>query len=220
LLLASVAAEAKGFLVTGRRFVHLDSNTVLDIEIEPPDPRLEAAFKAAGAHWVSARDLKRIRQHKQVIYLVGECGSDTRAGVFMLAASAVLRAGGHSVKVESSGLAHSRAKWLQLTHNHYLFRAHEAFVLYVTGDDVFSCGMHNLGLPDAIIRSNASSNPVALLRTFTYYLFTESPVVRNGQTFAAAKGEPGYRLFHEASSPYPPGDLFANPYGVWRLEPL
>jgi hypothetical protein len=138
----------------------------------------------------------------------------------MQAAAAIIEAGGFAVKVESSGIAHSAETWLDFARNSHLNAAHPAFVIYVTGSETYSCGMHVLGLPDAIMNSDDSDNAVELLRVFTHYVFAEEPEIRSQQTFSAGPNEPGYRLTHERPGLYEVDDLFHNPNGYWRLTPL
>jgi len=92
--------------------------------------------------------------------------------------------------------------------------------VYVTGEQVYSCGMHNLGYPDAIIDAGASENPVELLRVFSYYLFSERPAVATGETFRASEHAPRYRLSLEPCELYDSDDIFHNPYGMWRLTQM
>ncbi|MDQ4090068.1 MAG: DUF4261 domain-containing protein [Actinomycetota bacterium] len=84
-----------------------------------------------------------------------------------------------------------------------------------------SCGMHNLGLPDVVVPSVL--DPVEgldLVRCFLYFQLVDRPRLHDGETFAAAEGEPIYRLRHVP----PPADenewdeLFTNEHGVWHLE--
>lgn len=138
----------------------------------------------------------------------------------MQAAAALIEAGGFAVKIENAGIAHSAETWLDLARYSHLNSAHQAFVIYVTGAETYSCGMHTLGLPDAIIDSDDSVDAVELLRIFTYYVFAEAPEIRPGQTFSAGPDEPAYRLSHESLDLYDVDDLFHNPNGYWRLTPL
>ena len=218
-LITSIARQSGGYLFAGRVLMHPGTKLAFELEIEGPDPRLAKAFQAAGRHWVTAEDLARIETHTFVLYLVSTGGSRERAEAAMAAAAALLRAGGLAVKIESTGLAHSRATWLDLVERRHLLSAHKAFVVYVTGRDVYSCGMHNLGYRDAIIQATAADDPVELLRSFTFYEFSENPTIRSGETFSLAPDAPAYRLLEEPCTLYDEASLFTNPFGMWRLEP-
>ena len=91
-------------------------------------------------------------------------------------------------------------------------------ILLITVGVIVFCGMHNFGLPDAIVDSNESENPCELLRVFTLYLLSESPVIKDGQTFSVDSESPIYRI--KACPPINYGDdtLFNNPFGMWRRQ--
>ncbi|CTP82364.1 hypothetical protein A6R71_10695 [Xanthomonas translucens pv. arrhenatheri] len=219
-LLARIVRDSGGYLFAGQVLLHLQSGDAFELHYEPRDPRMADAFAAAGPHWLDSDDMARIHAHASVVYLIGDGGSRARAEAMMLAAAALLDAGGLGVKVESSRVAHGPGAWRQLCADLALFSAHRAYVLNLTGEQVHSCGMHQFGMKDAIVAAQAADDPVALLHTFTWYLFTEAPPMREGHTFAVAEDAPRYRLDAEPSAQFQPGDLFANPYGLWRLTPL
>jgi hypothetical protein len=135
-------------------------------------------------------------------------------------ASGVLRAGGTGVKVESSAVSHSAEGWLDLAAQKPVLALYEAYVTFVRGrDHYFSCGMHNLGLRDAMV-DIAVPPPEAwrLLQAFQQYLLLEDPALEDGQLFRQTPDSPTFRLHREACALYPDDDLLYNPYGMWRLE--
>lgn len=181
---------------------------------------MERAFRAAGPHWRDAPEMDAIARHCSVIYLIGAGGTSSAAESMIRAAAALLAVGGLGVKVESSGVAHSPKQWQALAANLDLYSAHDALVVYVTGDETYSCGMHLLGLPDTITVRTDRSSGTELLRVFTRYIYRETPVLRDGQTFAVEASAPVYSVWCDQAIVYPTGSLFANPYGYWRLEPV
>jgi hypothetical protein len=218
-LVSSIMGDSGGYLFVGRVLMQLETKEAFELQVEQPDPRLMNAFHAAGRHWVRAEDLARIDAHTFVLYLIAPGGSRAKAEAAMAAAGGLLRAGGLAVKVETAGIAHSRETWLEFVEKRYLFSAHRALVVYVTGEQVYSCGMHNLGYRDAIVDAGAAADPAELLKVFTYYLFTENPTIRPGETFSVAPGTPVYRVEDEPCALYDGDSLFTNPYGMWRLSP-
>jgi hypothetical protein len=83
-----------------------------------------------------------------------------------------------------------------------------------------ACGMHNLGHPDAVVEADIPPTEAAqLLHTFAGYLLVENPTLKNRETFSIDAAAPRYRLVHEPCTMYEAGDLFHNPYGVWKLVP-
>jgi hypothetical protein len=136
----------------------------------------------------------------------------------MLAARGLLDAGGLGVKVESSGLAHAPAAWRQMCSEFHLFSPYHAFVVVVTGQsEAYSCGMHTFGLRDAHVTGERSSDPLQVARTFSWYLFTERPEMKEGQTFSCDAQSPVYRIRSSGGPDYDPDSLFINPYGTWQL---
>jgi hypothetical protein len=137
----------------------------------------------------------------------------------MRAAHALVEAGGLGVKVDSTGIAHGPAYWFDLCDKLDQLTAHRALVVYVMGkDDVFSCGMHNFGLPDAMTSARDKAAAADMLRTFTRYLLEQAPVFEDGHTFSVREGKPVYRVRKVPARDYGPHSLFNNPYGAWRLE--
>jgi hypothetical protein len=189
---------------------------VLELEVCPRDGRMMNSFRAAGPHWAGTAEMERIQEHEMVLYLVGEGGSPDRATAFIKAGAGLIHAGGLGVKVESAGLAFSPVEWLQLANG--IFTEHRGFVVYVTGQETYSCGMHNPGMRDAVVNSDEAADPVELLREFTRFLFIEKPMLAVGHTFSVAKDAPRYRLVEEVCEFYEPDHLFTNPYGIWRLN--
>ncbi len=216
----AVMHDSDGYVMFGEHLLNVALSFKCEIEFCGPDQRMEQAFSASGSHWRDTPEMRAIAEHRSVVYLVGQGGTYAAAEAMILAAGALLDAGGLGVKIESSGLAHPVEKFRNLVAQLYMCSAHEALVVYVTGREIYSCGMHLLGLPDAITTSAGKEEGVELLREFTRYLFREAPEICDGQTFAADPDSPGFRLRRDHSILYPPGSLFANPYGYWRLEPL
>lgn len=94
------------------------------------------------------------------------------------------------------------------------------------GEVLFTCGMHLLGLPDvevplASLDGDDVSAAVHALAGFALYLASEAPrgSVGDGEGFRAGPGAPRYVLSSRPCSRYDEGDLFYNPWGVWRLAP-
>jgi len=212
------AIPETGYIFADGVMTSLDSGDVFRLEDYEPDARLVNAFRSAGRHWMTDDNEKKIGQHSLVLYLVADGGSHERAKAAMLAAAALLRAGGYAVKVETSGIAHAKEDWLDFCEHLHLYSAHRALVVYVTGDKTYSCGMHNLGLPDAIVDTSDTSGAAELIRTFTWYLFSESPAIRDGETFSVGDDQPAYKLNITDCHLYEQDDIFFNPFGLVQLQ--
>lgn len=220
-LIRRLARDRTGYLFAGRILMCMDTHFKCELVLEGPDDRMLRAFEASGPHWRDTPEMAAISEHSSVVYLVGSGGSQQNAESLMRAGAALLRAGGLGVKIESTGLSYKPADWHEHCENLHLLFAHRALVVYLTGADVCSCGMHNLGLKDAATPSrNDPAAATELLRVFTQYLFTESPSIRAGQTFSVDEDAPVYRIEEQDSQTYDKNSLFHNPYGIWRLVPL
>lgn len=216
-LVQSVAGKSGGYVLARGLLMHLETEATFEVMIEGPDTRMSEAFLAAGRHWMADADIERIDAHTLVLYLIAPGGTLALAKAAMAAADGLLGAGGLAVKVESTGLAHSAAQWGDLVRNGDKLSVFRAFVLTAEGDPSYSCGMHNIGLRDVIISEPDVENVSALLGHFCLYHFTESPVLRSGETFALGPDEPQYFLQKESCETYEDGSSFANPFGMWRL---
>ncbi|WP_165390895.1 DUF4261 domain-containing protein [Pseudoduganella lutea] len=217
-LLERIIRDSDGYLCLGPLLMHMETKDKFELQFEEFDTRMTSAFASAGRHWEGTDDMDRIATHASVVYLIGEGGSRASAERLMLAGEGLLKAGGLGVKVESSGVAHSPRAWRGLVAARHLFGVHDAFVLYVRGAHVYSCGMHHFGLPEAMVDEADVDDAAELLRTFTRYLLDENPTIRAGQTFATAADAPVFRIVEGVPIDYDADSLFRNPHGMWRLE--
>lgn len=220
-LIASLVDNGTDYLFAGGILMHLPTGFTVSLEFEDqPDPNLAPAFRSGGMHWAESPEMTAIDSHSSIAYLVGDGGSRDAAEQLMRAATALLQAGGLGVKVESSGLAHSKTTWLDLTGNVHLFSAYRAYVVTVGSEsEIYSCGMHTFGQYD--VRVDAAIPDAGVLAgAFTHYLFSESPQISAGQTFSPEPDAPRYRIESTEPIDYGPDSLFTNPYGTWRLVPI
>jgi hypothetical protein len=99
--------------------------------------------------------------------------------------------------------------------------------------DFYSCGMHLLGQPDAIISAEIAdlafgnegernTEIVNLFFMFDYYLLAECPAdgMQEGHTFRMHEQSPRFRLRLEDCTGYDEDDFFHNPYGRWRFADI
>ena len=161
-----------------------------------------------------------IDDHATVAYLIAPGGSREAADAMMRAGAALIDAGGLGVKVDSTGIAHAPAYWIDMCEQLDQVTAHRALVVYVAGNDVYSCGMHNFGLPEAITSADNKTEAADMLRFFTRYLLENAPKLADGHTFSVSEGKQVYRVEQAPAIDYGPGSLFNNPYGAWRLSPV
>lgn len=219
-LITEIVSATKGeYIAAGVALLHRRSQKTFEIQVEKRDDNMRNAFAHAGmVNRLSPEFIDTIDQHQSVVYLLGEAGSPEAAASIAKAAVALLQAGGLGVKVETAGKAFSAEQWTALA----TMEEPDLYRLFVLdsisdGDAVFSCGMHNLGLRDAIVSGEEFQFAAHLLNVFGYYQVLEHPVLKEAQTFSTDADAPVFRLSTEPSPPYTDDELFGNPSGMWRL---
>lgn len=206
-------------------------------------------------------DYSAIKGHSSVIYILSRNFPAEDAAAcshhLMRVAQQVLETGGIAVKCESSGTAHSAKRWFKMTHvantayNNVLHADEneeqriqnrlsfwtalfDAYVALPISDeyDLYSCGLHLLGMPDLIVSNDVLSRSFSgtvneqnleacqLFTTFALYLLAECPEdsFKPGNTFRIATTSPRFRVSKEPCKGYEEDDFFFNPYGCWRFE--
>lgn len=222
-LLERIAKDSGGYLFIGFILMHPETLEKWDLEIYDFDKNLAKSYETAGYGSLSPSTLDEIASHTFTCYLIGECDTYNSIRSMMKAVCTLLNAGGIAVKVETTGKAHSKENWFELTQSDDIWSLYTAFITLIKGDDVvgYSCGMHNFGLPDASIQDGISIGDASkLLNTFLIYCLNENPELVDGHTFSIDHDSQYYGLTLEKCSYYPEDDLFYNPYGIWRLRPV
>lgn len=219
-LAREIAASAIGYSLAGGLLREDETGFACELVLQQADPDLVEDFAKAGPHWARTEAMADIDTHASVAYLAAPGGSRAAADAMMRAGAALVDSGGLGVKVDSTGIAHAPAYWIDMCEQLDQLSAHRALVVYVAGADVYSCGMHNFGLPEAVTGARDKTQAADMLRFFTRYLLEKAPALADGHTFSVSEGKPVYRLERVPAIDYGPGSLFNNPYGAWRLSPV
>jgi hypothetical protein len=195
---------------TGRRF---------ECGVSPPDDQIAGIFEHTRR--LSTQEVKALRRHTVKVHLAGPGGSVEAARAIMAAATALVKAGGLGVMIDSSTAAHGPRDWMKLANDTQAGGLYWAFVMVTGGmEEAFSCGMHCLGLRDAEVMDPPDVQAGAfVLHNFLGYTYQSGVVVSDGDPL----GDEDHALFrarHHACTRFPPGSPVFNPYGVWRLEPV
>ncbi|RZL13930.1 MAG: hypothetical protein EOO62_06830 [Hymenobacter sp.] len=224
LLSALVEARQGDYLFVGGILANLATDTHFLLELYEADPDLTNAFERAGRFSAMSKEaLAAVAEHRMVVYLLtqpdqpADCAS---ARAIAQAAAALLDAGGLAVKVETAGKAFEAAKWRELLSQLGAGPLWELFVAVAISSpegEFFTCGMHNLGFKDALVRDLPPADAIQLLREFTYFEVNEEPELAIGHTFSLAANAPVYRLAEVGPQPYAAYPDFVNPYGMWEL---
>lgn len=220
-IVQSIVRRSAGYIFAGKVLMKIGAKDGFTLDIEGHNPDMRQAFAAAGGLRFTEEELAAIDAHTFTLYLVADGGSIEAAKKCLHAANALLKCGGLAVKIESTGVAHTAGGWAGFCERDDLGGLLRAYVTYIGDPGVFySCGMHNLGCPDALVEADIEPNDAAnLLYTFLGFLLVDHPTLKDGETFSVAEDAPHYRLFHEPCTRYPEGDLFHNPFGQWKLGP-
>ncbi|RZJ07495.1 MAG: hypothetical protein EOP39_16215 [Rubrivivax sp.] len=48
-----------GYLFAGRILMNMATKQTCELDFQPADPRMEAAFRSAGPHWASTPEMQR-----------------------------------------------------------------------------------------------------------------------------------------------------------------
>jgi len=218
-IVTSIAQRSGGFIFAGLVIMDTTTKQGLTLEIYEYDVQLHEAFRIAGGGRISDSDIAAIAQHRHTLYCLSSEVSLEAAVQMLKVGVALLEAGGLAVKVESSGVAHSAARWRELAASKQIFDVYTAFVTLIGGRDCFySCGMHAFGLPDAAVPRDMDAQAAAqLLNVFNHYLVAERPSLADGHTFSVSADAPRFRLRRTACDTYEPEHAFHNPHGMWRF---
>ncbi len=116
-LVQAIAGESGGLIFAGRILMDTKTMQSWEMEIYEHDPALQNAFRLAGRGSVTDAKLEAIAAHTYTAYVIGAGGSTEAAQTILGAVGGLLRAGGISAKVESTGKAHSKQDWYALRLN-------------------------------------------------------------------------------------------------------
>lgn len=221
----------------------------VDFEVKEYDAKMVVAFEKASlgrSPSLTKQDLESIADHTSILFLLSDNFHERDATQFsyhyLRAGGRLLEAGASAMKCESSGIAHSRERWMELAKEaergaagewglfwSALFDAYVQFPI-VSDDDFYSCGMHLLGKPDVIVsgevmrrvrkESESTTNDVVyLFETFCLYLIAECEdgAFASGNTFQPDMECPSFRVVWEECTGYEQDDLLFNPFGRWRF---
>jgi hypothetical protein len=208
-------------LLTGFLLMDAQTKFAVKAEIYPHDPELAGAFAYASGGHISQEDLDQIAKHKHTLYLI--CKSQKLEDLQQLIriGAKVLQAGGLAVKVETSGFAHPKDRWIELSQAGDEVSLYQALVCKVQHEQgLHTCGMHQFGMRDAIVYDDKLEleECAELLNQFLLYLLYEKPELNEGETFSLDEGSPWYRIGVEECTRYEPDHYFHNPHGLWTLH--
>lgn len=218
----AIDQHSGGYSYSGMVLLEEATQTSVGVEIVAHDSNLRAAYEAASFGQMAPAELDPLDQHTLTVYLIGEGGSPEHAKALLPATLAVLQSGGLAVKVETTGKAFGKAAWEALATSGDATHLYDAFVLklHAEGDVYYTCGMHNLGLKDAIVGAVDEQVAAYTLDVFSMYQILEQPHMRPGESFSPNSELPAFQLNEAEDQRFAPDDTLHNRYGLWILQPI
>jgi hypothetical protein len=221
-IVRAVIEHSDGLVMLGPMLREQATGDVYMVRVAEHDPALARAFAIAGRRNMTPEEIAAIERHSFTLFVIADGASPERARALMRVVSGLMKAGGLGVKIETAGVAHNVGGWNELVESPEPAALYHAFVTMVSAEDVYySCGMHNLGLPDVNVpRSLDPDSAARLMQGFLLYLLYESPDLSSGETFSLDAESPHFRLERIPCTMFPEDDSFHNPYGIWMLHAL
>jgi hypothetical protein len=188
----------------------------LPIEFTAVDPHMGKAFEIAGQGKILQSTLVEIEQHQSVVYLHFPIDIQTERARLIKFTKLLQRLGGHAIKVESAGTAHSWDRWFTLLDGSLFDLYCAAVVLIGDKDHYYSCGMHHFGLPECAVPITVDLGEAAdLMNRFNFWQIAEKPTMKSGHTFSLSVDAPTWRLALNSDDRHEAEDTFFNHNGVW-----
>jgi hypothetical protein len=199
----------------------LTGGAEFELHVLPADEDFPGIFAGSCPKLPTEDEREQIENYKVNICVSGSGGSIAAAKQIMEAGAAVLTAGGAGVFVDNSGIAHGATDWLTLVDSADDGGVYWAFISAVRSEtEVYSMGMHILGLRDAIIPSTGDAeHDTRTLHSFLGYSAFSGATLHDGEVV----GDPVLPTFcirSQNDDRCPVSAPMFNPYGRWRLEPI
>lgn len=208
-----------------------------------PDARMMDSFDVCYDRvfpTMSKNDWNAVRTHRAVAYVLSppirKAHAADISGQALLLIAALLRAGAIAAKGESAGIAHGRARWLELAERLVqakkdgdtiaegasLYRAWVKRPIFADDEEsYYSCGMHLLGRPDAEIEASLDmADALEWMDLFGLYLVGDRPTrrLKDGEGFRLKDEGPRRIMRIRQCERYEEEEFKFNPYGYIRLE--
>jgi len=213
----------------GTTLINKESQAVIyDIELKERDSELVDTLLSCGVGRLSKADQTAIKNHKHLLYLSGPNASaasqvedqiELAADMLKTVSILLSELDGSCVYVATAGLTHTRAAWEQLSEEQGIAAYIEAYVQRIGGEgQIFSCGMHGLGLPDVSIELDLSDDDGAILLAefLEYSLLHELPPSDQGFKYYSPLRKETYDATCYQSG-YEEDSWFYNQNGMWAL---
>ncbi len=194
----------------------------VEVEISPwaPDDQFAQIFKSSCRQPAAADELAIVDSYTVNIVVNGTAGSLKGALSMMHAGAAIVRAGGAGVFIDNSAMAHGGGHWIEMTEDGGSDALSFAFAAIVRGQqEVWTMGMHVLGLPDILMRRcDADADDEKLVDVIRYLAAGEKPM-GDGHVLADETG-PQFRVVATSDEKVDAASPMHNPFGRLKLLSL
>jgi hypothetical protein len=203
-----------GFRLTPEALIMPDA-----VEIEftpmPPDDRFVNIFKSSCRQPATDDEMEIVNSYTVNVGLTGPGGSMKAALTMMQAGAAIVRAGGAGVFIDNSAVAHGGGSWIEMADDGGPDALSFAFVGIVRGrQDVWTMGMHVLGLPDVLMR-RADLDADTIIEVIRY-MSVGDKAIAHGHILADEAG-PRFQAMAASNNDFEAGSPMYNPFGRLKL---
>jgi hypothetical protein len=205
-----------GFRLTPESLV-LPDRTEIDFTPMPPDDQFSQIFQSSCRQPAAEDELGILNSYTVNVVLTGPGGCMKSALTMLQAGAAIVQAGGAGVFIDNSGVAHGGRNWIEMADDGGPDAVSFAFVAIVRGQvDVWTMGMHVMGLPDIVMRrSDLDADGDTIITVIRYLCAGEKPF-GEGHVLADEKG-PRFRAVATNSHDLTAGSPMHNPFGRLQL---
>ncbi|MCP3903396.1 MAG: hypothetical protein GY715_07145 [Planctomycetes bacterium] len=213
---ALAGALPSGFALAADHLAMPDGSLIGFVPM-PPDTEFPFVFGAACFGHERPVDEHAVDGYTVNACLAGPGGSVTSATRMVVAATALLNAGGLGVFIDNSLVAHEAMTWMEIVAPIGIEALLCIFLNMFRGDEsVYSIGLHTLGMREVVVRRSGDDD-----RDRTVLLdFIEA--VAFGDRASAGDvyhcGDVSMRVTCGVSARFERHLPVYNPYGEWRLE--
>ena len=193
----------------------LPDGTLVAFGTAAADDQFAQIFRTSCREPATDDELETVDAYTVNVFLKGPGGSMDAARTMMQAAAAVVRAGGAGVFIDNSTLAHGGLNWIAMTDDGSADAVSFAFVGIIRGRvDVWTMGMHVLGLPDVIMK-RTDADSFDIVEVIRYMSLGEKPM-GHGHVLADLDG-PRFQAFLQDGDAKLAGSPMHNPFGRLRM---
>lgn len=204
-----------GFRLTPE-VLEFPDGTQVEFQPMPPDEQFPGIFESACRRPATPAELEIARNYTVNVVLYGPGGSMEDAVTMLQAGAAIVRAGGAGVFIDNCGLAHGGIHWVEMAEDAGIEAVSFAFTSIVRGPtDVWTMGMHVMGLPDVVVRQSDVDADCEMLIEVIRYLCEGNKPIGDGHILADESG-PRFQAKATAFDEFE-GSPMHNPYGRLSL---